>query len=132
MRPTELASSAPALALSSLTCPSFAPRFARSDEIHLLPSLSEKPPPSKDLPDLSTRPEKDVFAPPFVPEELVGDLRDHFVVLNKFCFLPEQFVLLTKRWAVQAEPLEEMDLWIAYKICRAFEEKGKPLLAFLK
>lgn len=55
----------------------------RSDSIHIIPSLDEKPPPSKELPDLESKPKKDPFQPPFVPEELVGELDKYSILVSR-------------------------------------------------
>lgn len=49
-----------------------------TDKIHVIPSLSEKPPPSPTLPDLRSKPSRDVFAKPFVPAEFLTDIDEGY------------------------------------------------------
>lgn len=56
----------------------------------------------------------------------------HYALLNKYCFLPAQWVLATKHWAVQNDPLDEDDLWITSKVVREFQAVGTPTFAFYK
>ncbi|CDZ96958.1 HIT-like domain [Phaffia rhodozyma] len=100
--------------------------------IHVIPSLSEKPPPSDELPDLRSKPDEDPFAEPFAPAEFLTDLDEGYhSLLNKFCFLPEQFVLVSHRWAVQADPLEVEDLWAAWRVLKAMEKAGRRGFVFV-
>jgi hypothetical protein len=57
------------------------------DIAHLVPSLADKPPAGETLPDLGSKPEKDPFQPPFVPEELVGDLEHYYILVRLSSFL---------------------------------------------
>ncbi|WFC98410.1 ATP adenylyltransferase [Malassezia yamatoensis] len=71
-------------------------------QIRTVPALLKKPNSSdkgKDSQDKDTKPQqnqKDVFAPPYVPNLLVKEMQDFTVLLNKFCVLPKHFLLVTK------------------------------------
>lgn len=58
-------------------------------------------------------------------------------MLNKFCYLEEQFMLVWRvgeggEWKSQGEKLGEEELELAWSVCRAFEERGRGLLMFYK
>lgn len=59
-----------------------------TDQIHVLPSLGDKPPPSKELPDLHTPRDRDPFVAPFPLEEYVAELEHYHVFVRSllpFC-----------------------------------------------
>lgn len=131
-----------------------------ADQIHALPSIGDKPPPSKELPDLEKPRDEDPFTPPFVPAEFIGSLTvndGYFLFLNKFGFLPMQFMLVTKEWKSQVRlalrsrarwcampgtdcvpsacsrqvgPLEPEDLFTAWRVVDALRQQGEDVLCF--
>ncbi len=107
-------------------------------QIRTVPALLKKP---KDLKSSSSTEEKeeeeqkqeeekkedkpqqnksDVFAPPYVPNLLVKELgEDHVMLLNKFCVVPQHFLMVTKEFASQELPPSPATLALAYRIVSA-------------
>ncbi|KAH7916543.1 ATP adenylyltransferase-domain-containing protein [Hygrophoropsis aurantiaca] len=116
-------------------------------EIRLCPALQKKPkpvePPSNtdsgvsptNQPDEPAR-KPDPFAPPYVPNLHVGDMHDedsstdYVVLLNKFCIVPNHFLLVTKEFRPQTSPLDPPDLVQAYLLLLAARQANKRYVAF--
>ncbi|EIN11713.1 ATP adenylyltransferase [Punctularia strigosozonata HHB-11173 SS5] len=108
-------------------------------EIRLCPALQKKPKePSVHFdPKVDGSGKKpDPFAPPYIPNLYVGELRDeeegqeYVVLLNKFCVVPEHFLLVTKDHQSQTAPLLPPDLVQTYLLLEASRRAGKPVFAF--
>ncbi|KAG7098802.1 hypothetical protein E1B28_000707 [Marasmius oreades] len=112
-------------------------------EIRLCPALQKKPqlPP----PDFSSTVETpkndskpfDPFAPPYNTGLFVGYLRDqrqdeeeYVILLNKYCVVPEHFLLVTKEFRLQSSPPTPDDLFNAYALIVAARKKLKNVIAF--
>ena len=71
-------------------------------QVRTVPALLKKPTASKEEPKEDPKDEKpkqnqkDVFAPPYVPNLLVKEFTDFTVLLNKYCVLPKHFLMVTK------------------------------------
>lgn len=99
-------------------------------QIRTVPALLKKPK-ANDAPsqDQETKQEEvkkpeqnksDVFAPPYVPNLHVRDLGpDHVVLLNKFCVVPQHFLMVTREFASQDLPPSPATLSLAYRIVAA-------------
>ncbi|SNX84907.1 related to APA2 - ATP adenylyltransferase II [Melanopsichium pennsylvanicum] len=73
----------------------------------------------------------DVFAPPYVPNLHVKDLGEHTLLLNKFCVVPQHFLMVTREFASQDLPPSPQTLSLAYRIVSAHRAtNGTELLAF--
>ncbi|OAX37403.1 hypothetical protein K503DRAFT_850460 [Rhizopogon vinicolor AM-OR11-026] len=78
----------------------------------------------------------DPFAPPYVPNLHVGDLRDvstgteYAILLNKFSVVPHHFLLVTKEYLSQTSPLLPHDLVQTYLLLLAARKASKTYLAF--
>lgn len=74
----------------------------------------------------------DVFAPPYVPNLHVKDLgKDHVMLLNKFCVVPQHFLMVTREFASQDLPPSPSTLALAYRIVAAHKAStGTELLSF--
>lgn len=60
----------------------------------------------------------DVFAPPYNADLLVGTLPSHAVLLNKFCVVPEHFLLVTQHFESQDRPPAPDTIALAYSIIK--------------
>ncbi|KAH7924250.1 hypothetical protein BV22DRAFT_1105598 [Leucogyrophana mollusca] len=114
-------------------------------EIRLCPALQKKPiepaPTANAGVALTNQPvevikKADPFAPPYVPNLHVGDLRDedssgdYVVLLNKFCVVPHHFLLVTKEFRSQTSPLIPPDLVQVYLLLLAARQANKHYIAF--
>ncbi|KAG1799743.1 ATP adenylyltransferase-domain-containing protein [Suillus plorans] len=78
----------------------------------------------------------DPFAPPYVPNLHVGDLRDessgteYGVLLNKYSVVPHHFLLVTKEFMPQNSPLLPHDLVQTYLLLLAARKARKNYFAF--
>ncbi|KAI0746049.1 HIT-like protein [Earliella scabrosa] len=112
-------------------------------EIRLCPALQSKPPlPTPDFsagaPTAQEQEKKrpDPFAPPYVPNLLLGEVRDEFegheyvVLFNKFSVVPHHFLLVTKEFQSQTSPLLPADLVQVYLFLRAAKKAGRRFFAF--
>lgn len=54
----------------------------------------------------------------------------HFIVLNKFPVIPNHFILATKTFKRQTDPLEQDDLAAAYTCVKAYRDNGEELFGF--
>ncbi|KAI0744251.1 HIT-like protein [Daedaleopsis nitida] len=112
-------------------------------EIRLCPALQNKPrlptPDfSKDAPSAEEQEKKraDPFAPPYVPNLLLGEVRDEFegheyvLLFNKFSVVPHHFLLVTKEFQSQTSPLLPADLVQVYLLLIAARKAGKRFFAF--
>ncbi|PWZ00229.1 hypothetical protein BCV70DRAFT_200381 [Testicularia cyperi] len=72
----------------------------------------------------------DVFAPPYVPNLLVEELDDHIVLLNKFCVVPQHFLMVTREFESQDLPPSPRTLALAYRIASSHRSESTELLAF--
>ncbi|WFC93778.1 ATP adenylyltransferase [Malassezia brasiliensis] len=87
-------------------------------QVRTVPALLKKPKANKEetKDDKPKQNEKDVFAPPYVPNLLVKEFTDFTVLLNKFCVLPKHFLMVTKgtvqsilkRNSTMAVPIENL------------------------
>ncbi|KAG2342474.1 hypothetical protein BDR05DRAFT_1060214 [Suillus weaverae] len=116
-------------------------------EIRLCTALQKKPvvsPPSGEAgiaPSQAnqldeTAKNSDPFAPPYVPNLHVGDLRDessgaeYGVLLNKYSVVPHHFLLVTKEFMPQTSPLLPHDLVQTYLLLLAARKARKNYFAF--
>ncbi|KZT10673.1 HIT-like protein [Laetiporus sulphureus 93-53] len=108
-------------------------------EIRLCPALQKKP----QLPmlDFSTavevQPKKsDPFAPPYVPNLYLGELRDeqedaeYVILFNKYSIVPHHFLMVTKEYQPQTKPLLPPDLVQVYMLLLAAQRAGRRFFAF--
>lgn len=72
-------------------------------QVRTVPALLKKPTANKEEPkdekpkdEKPKQNQKDVFAPPYVPNLLVKEFADFTVLLNKYCVLPKHFLMVTK------------------------------------
>ncbi|KAJ3558018.1 hypothetical protein NM688_g1156 [Phlebia brevispora] len=77
----------------------------------------------------------DPFAPPYIPNLLLGDLKDeegeeYVVLFNKFSIVPHHILLITKEFHSQAAPLMPPDLVQTYKFLLAAQKAGRKFFAF--
>ncbi|KAL5523889.1 hypothetical protein ACEPAG_8062 [Sanghuangporus baumii] len=119
-------------------------------QIRLCPALQQKPRlPTPHFDDeqsaanehgmyrVDKRPEKpDPFAPPYIPNLLVGELRDEeegeefAILLNKYSVVPGHFLMVTKEYKSQASPLFPGELVQTYLLLDAARRVGKDFFAF--
>lgn len=116
-------------------------------EIRLCTALQKKPTasppateagsaPSQDNQQDATSKNSDPFAPPYVPNLHVGDLRDessgaeYGVLLNKYSVVPHHFLLVTKEFMPQTSPLLPHDLVQTYLLLLAARKARKNYFAF--
>ncbi|KAJ1026171.1 hypothetical protein NDA18_003830 [Ustilago nuda] len=105
-------------------------------QIRTVPALLKKPKASDSTPPKEEAKQKgeaeqnrqDVFAPPYVPNLHVKDLgQDHVVLLNKFCIVPQHFLMVTREFASQDLPPAPGTLALAYRIVAAHKGGCPPL-----
>ncbi|KAI0339771.1 hypothetical protein BDW22DRAFT_1335536 [Trametopsis cervina] len=78
----------------------------------------------------------DPFAPPYVPNLLLGELKDetegeeYVVLFNKFSVVPEHILLVTKAFHSQTSPLMPPDIIQAYRLLAAARNAGRNFFAF--
>ncbi|KIP10933.1 hypothetical protein PHLGIDRAFT_28233 [Phlebiopsis gigantea 11061_1 CR5-6] len=78
----------------------------------------------------------DPFAPPYVPNLYVGDLKDadegneYVVLFNKFSVVQHHLLLVTKEFRSQTAPLMPPDLVQAYLLLVAAQKAGRKFFAF--
>jgi ATP adenylyltransferase len=116
-------------------------------EIRLCEALQKKPvvplpageaaiAPSDQSDSDKTSKSSDPFAPPYVPNLHVGDLRDessgaeYGVLLNKYSVVPHHFLLVTKEFMPQTSPLMPHDLVQTYLLLLAARKAHKNYFAF--
>ncbi|EPQ26918.1 uncharacterized protein PFL1_05553 [Pseudozyma flocculosa PF-1] len=118
-------------------------------QVRIVPALLKKPKANGDQPQGekdSTKDEKDqgaegkeakpqqnkqdVFAPPYVPNLLVQEFGEHVVLLNKFCVVPQHFLMVTRDFETQNLPPSPATLALAYRIVTAHRSSETELLGF--
>ncbi|EGO00110.1 hypothetical protein SERLA73DRAFT_122199 [Serpula lacrymans var. lacrymans S7.3] len=114
-------------------------------EIRVCPALQKKPTNPAPTVDtgiaLANHPSEEVrkldpFAPPYVPNILLGTLQDenndadYVVLLNKYSVVPHHFVMVTKEFRAQTSPLMPPDLVQAYLLLLAARKANKRYMAF--
>ncbi|CAE6444293.1 unnamed protein product [Rhizoctonia solani] len=103
-------------------------------EITICPALQKKP--SLPKPDSAKSDKPDPFAPPYIPDLFIGELKDeldgdeYVVLLNKFSVIPGHFLMVTKEFQPQSSPLTPPDLTQAYLLIRASQKSKSPIFAF--
>jgi ATP adenylyltransferase len=102
-------------------------------EIRLCPALQKK----TALPSLDEPPaeKSDPFAPPYIPNLHVGDLKsddgdEYAVLFNKYSVIPHHFLLVTKEFKSQSSPLYPSELVQTYQLLLAARKVGKHFIAF--
>ncbi len=104
-------------------------------QIRTVPALLKKPsdnktPESKSPEDKPQQNKSDVFAPPYVPNLHVKDVGEHVMLLNKFCVVPQHFLMVTREFASQDLPPSPATLSLAYRTVAAHRAGATELLAF--
>ncbi|KAH9859105.1 ATP adenylyltransferase-domain-containing protein [Lenzites betulinus] len=115
-------------------------------EIRLCPALQDKPPlPTPhfdgDAPQLGDAPKTektkpDPFAPPYVPNLFLGEVRDeeegdeYAILFNKYSVVPHHILMVTKEFRSQTAPLVPPDLVQAYIFLIAAQKAGRKFFAF--
>ncbi|EPQ57184.1 hypothetical protein GLOTRDRAFT_115218 [Gloeophyllum trabeum ATCC 11539] len=108
-------------------------------EIRLCPALQHKPhlpTPHFDPSQQHLGGKPDPFAPPYIPNLYIGELKseeegnEYVVLLNKYCVIPLHFLLASKEYESQASPLLPPDLVQAYLLLLAAKKEGTPFFAF--
>ncbi|KAL5507168.1 APA2 [Sanghuangporus vaninii] len=119
-------------------------------QIRLCPALQQKPRlPTPHFDDeqsaanehgayrVDVHPKKpDPFAPPYIPNLLVGELRDEeegeefAILLNKYSVVPDHFLMVTKEYKSQTSPLFPVELVQTYLLLDAARRAGKDFFAF--
>ncbi|KAH8107239.1 ATP adenylyltransferase-domain-containing protein [Cristinia sonorae] len=113
-------------------------------EIRLCPALQHKPnlpTPHFDAAQDQKKAEiqqgkPDPFAPPYVPNLYIGELKDveedtdYVVLFNKFSVVPHHILLVTKEFHSQTAPLMSSDLVQAYQLILAARAAGQRFFAF--
>ncbi|QRW11548.1 hypothetical protein RhiLY_10547 [Ceratobasidium sp. AG-Ba] len=103
-------------------------------EISTCPALQKKP--TLPAPDFVKQDKPDPFAPPYVSDLHVGELKDqldgdeYVILLNKFSVIPGHFLMVTKDFVPQDTPLTPSDLTQAYLLIRAARKSSSPVFAF--
>ncbi|KAF8599470.1 HIT-like protein [Ceratobasidium sp. AG-I] len=103
-------------------------------EISTCPALQKKP--TLPAPDFVKHDKPDPFAPPYVEDLHVGDLKDQLdgdefvILLNKFSVVPGHFLMVTKDFHPQDSPLTPPELTQAYLLIRAARKTATPIFAF--
>ncbi|KAJ1300367.1 hypothetical protein OPQ81_005186 [Rhizoctonia solani] len=103
-------------------------------EIATCPALQKKP--VLPAPDFAKVDKPDPFAPPYVPELFIGELKDELegdeyaILLNKFSVIPGHFLMVTKSFHPQNSPLTPPELTQAYLLIRASQKSKSPIFAF--
>ncbi|CCO36412.1 hypothetical protein BN14_10546 [Rhizoctonia solani AG-1 IB] len=103
-------------------------------EITTCPALQKKP--TLPAPDFAKVEKPDPFAPPYVPDLFIGELKDeldgdeYVILLNKFSVIPGHFLMVTKGFQPQNSPLTPPDLTQAYLLIRASQKSKSPIFAF--
>ncbi|CAE6486236.1 unnamed protein product [Rhizoctonia solani] len=103
-------------------------------EITICPALQKKP--VTPAPDFARVDKPDPFAPPYIPDLFVGELKDELdgdefaILLNKFSIIPGHFLMVTKAFQSQNSPLTPPQLTQAYLLIRASQKSKTPLFAF--
>ncbi|KAF8748958.1 ATP adenylyltransferase [Rhizoctonia solani] len=88
-------------------------------EITTCPALQKKP--ALPAPDFSKRDKPDPFAPPYVPDLFIGELKDELE--------GDEYVILV-RFHPQNSPLTPPELTQAYLLIRASQKAKSPIFAF--
>ncbi|OSC97448.1 HIT-like protein [Trametes coccinea BRFM310] len=112
-------------------------------EIRLCPALQNKPTLptpdfSDDAPPAVQQEEKrhDPFAPPYVPNLYIGEVRDeaegnaYVILFNKYSVVPHHILMVTKDFQSQTSPLMPPDLVQAYLFLVAAKKAGRTFFAF--
>ncbi|KAL1941971.1 hypothetical protein VTO73DRAFT_6501 [Trametes versicolor] len=112
-------------------------------EIRLCPALQNKPrlptPDfSADAPAVEEKEKKkpDPFAPPYVPNLYLGEVRDaeegdeYVILFNKYSVQPHHILMVTKEFQSQTSPLMPPDLVQAYLFLVAARKAGRKFFAF--
>jgi len=94
-------------------------------QIRFAPLLANKPQKSHS----KEKENRDVFAPPYIPNLFVAEADGYVVLLNKFAVQPRHFLLVTKEFQKQSAPPTPEDLLTTYLILSRLEAK-EPHLAF--
>ncbi|EUC62831.1 ATP adenylyltransferase [Rhizoctonia solani AG-3 Rhs1AP] len=111
-----------------------APERGLNFEITVCPALQQKPVLPEPTSDQTDKP--DPFAPPYVPDLYVGDLKDeldgdeYVILLNKYSVISGHFLMVTKDFKSQNGPLTPPDLTQTYLLIRASHKSQTPLFAF--
>ena len=112
------APAAPAFPQHLIIIPQFQLRFS--------PALADKPQSNKNPNSNAIDPFENPSAALFITDLPPS----HVLVLNKFPVIPEHFILATKAFKKQTDPLEADDLAAAYACLRAYREEGEELFGF--
>ncbi|KAI0930179.1 hypothetical protein AcW1_008934 [Taiwanofungus camphoratus] len=108
-------------------------------EIRLCPALQKKPQlpaPRFDVAEQAKVNKSDPFAPPYVPNLYLGDLRDeeeeaeYVILFNKYSVVPHHILLVTKDYQSQTSPLLPVDLVQVYTLLVAAQKVGRKFFAF--
>ncbi|KAI0630099.1 ATP adenylyltransferase-domain-containing protein [Trametes polyzona] len=112
-------------------------------EIRLCPALQNKPQLptpdfSKDAPPAAEQEKKrpDPFAPPYVPNLYLGEVRDeedgaeYVILFNKYSVVPHHILMVTKEFQSQTSPLMPPDLVQAYLFLVAARKAGRKFFVF--
>ncbi|KAI8993865.1 ATP adenylyltransferase-domain-containing protein [Trametes punicea] len=112
-------------------------------QIRLCPALQNKP--RLPTPDFSEsapstqeqeRKRHDPFAPPYVPNLHLGEVRDeaegneYVILFNKYSVVPHHILMVTKDFQSQSSPLMPPDLVQAYLFLVAARKAGRKFFAF--
>ncbi|CAE6364689.1 unnamed protein product [Rhizoctonia solani] len=105
-----------------------------SFEITICPALQKKP--AQPAPNFAKADRPDPFAPPYVPDLFIGELKDelegdeYVILFNKFSVIPGHFLMVTKGFQPQNSPLTPPELTQAYLLIRASQKSKSPVFAF--
>ncbi|KAI0074645.1 hypothetical protein K474DRAFT_1647701 [Panus rudis PR-1116 ss-1] len=112
-------------------------------EIRLCPALQNKPnlptphfDPNEDQKKAEKGSKPDPFAPPYIPNLYLGELRDeedgadYVVLFNKYSVVPHHILLVTKEFHSQTAPLLPPDLVQTYQLLIAARNAGRKFFAF--
>ena len=108
------------------------PKAANPSSASITPKAEEKKEKEAKKEEKPEQNRSDVFAPPYVPNLLVKELgAEHVMLLNKFCVVPQHFLMVTREFASQDLPPSPETLALAYRIVAAHRPgTGTELLAF--
>ncbi|KAL6310408.1 ATP adenylyltransferase-domain-containing protein [Sparassis latifolia] len=112
-------------------------------EIRLCTALQQKPslptphfdPAAEGKPVGKAR-KPDPFAPPYIPNLYLGEIRDeeddseYVILLNKYSVVPHHILLVTKEYKSQASPLLPAELAQIYTFLVAARQAGRHFFAF--
>jgi len=97
-------------------------------QLRILPSLAKKRALPTSLPnesDSGAREKRNPFLPPD-QHLLIREVNEYNIVFNKFCVVPDHFLLCSKAWRNQQSPLTENDFAMAWNLLNLVASDAHP------